>query len=250
MYRYLFYFFIYAFLGWCVEVCYATLNTRKFINRGFLNGPYCPIYGVGVIGIIYFIFPLRNNMFILFIASMVLTSVLELITGVVLEKIFHYRWWNYSNVPFNIGGYICLKFSILWGIACVLVVDIIHPVVEDIISWVPMLAGKIILSVAAILMFIDFIVTVKTVLKLNAKLEKLEKIASDMHKFSDKVGNKVSHDFLNAEKKVEELKRKHDEMLKNVSWFEKRIIKSFPDMKSTKYDEKTFVAMKEKNRKE
>lgn len=65
MYRYLFYFLIYSFLGWCVEVCYATLNTKKFINRGFLNGPYCPIYGVGVMTIIYFVFPLKNNMLIL-----------------------------------------------------------------------------------------------------------------------------------------------------------------------------------------
>lgn len=248
MYRYLFYFLIYAFLGWCVEVCYATLNTRKFINRGFLNGPYCPIYGVGVMTIIYFVFPLRDNMFILFLASMFLTSMLELVTGFVLEKVFHYKWWDYSGVPFNIGGYICLKFSIMWGFACVLVVDIIHPVVEDIISWVPLWAGKIILSVAAVFILIDFIVTVKTVLKLNAKLEKLEKIAADIHKFSDKVGSKVSADFLNAEIKVQELRAKREELLKNIPWLEKRIMKSFPDMKSTKYDENTFFTIKQKNK--
>ena len=65
MYKYLYYFFIYSFLGWCLEVCYAALNTGKFINRGFLNGPYCPIYGVGVVIIILFVFPLRKNIFVL-----------------------------------------------------------------------------------------------------------------------------------------------------------------------------------------
>ena len=245
MYRYLFYFLIYSFLGWCVEVCYATLNTKKFINRGFLNGPYCPIYGVGVMTIIYFVFPLKNNMLILFIASVALTSILEFLTGFILEKIFHYRWWDYSDVPFNICGYICLKFSILWGLACVLVVDIVHPVVESVISWLPLFAGKIILIVAGIFMIIDFIVTVKTVLKLNAKLEKLEKIAEDIHKFSDKIGGKVSSDFITAQDKIEELKLKREELLKNIPWLEKRIMKSFPNMKSTKYDEDTLSTMKE-----
>ncbi|MDU1912122.1 putative ABC transporter permease [Fusobacterium sp.] len=249
MYRYLFYFLIYSFLGWCVEVCYATLNTRKFINRGFLNGPYCPIYGVGIMCIIYFVFPLKNNMFILFIASVILTSVLEFLTGFILEKIFHYRWWDYSNVPFNICGYICLKFSILWGIACVLVVDIIHPVVEGIISWLPLLVGKIILTVAGTFILIDFLVTVKTVLKLNAKLEKLERIAGDIHRFSDKIGGKVSSDFMAAQDKIEELKRKREELLKNIPWLEKRIMKSFPDMKSTKYNEDTFTAIKDVDKK-
>lgn len=250
MYRYLFYFLIYSFLGWCIEVCYATLNTKKFINRGFLNGPYCPIYGVGVMTIIYFVFPLKNNMLILFIASISLTSALEFFTGFILERVFHYRWWDYSNVPFNLCGYICLKFSILWGLACVLVVDIIHPVVERVISWLPLLAGKVILVVGGTFMLIDFIVTVKTVLKLNAKLEKLEKIAADIHKFSDRIGEKVSLDFMTAENKIEELKRKREELIKNIPWLEKRIIRSFPDMKSTKYDENTFTTMKEGTNKE
>lgn len=250
MYRYLFYFLIYSFLGWCIEVCYATLNTKKFINRGFLNGPYCPIYGVGVMTIIYFVFPLKNNMLILFIASITLTSALEFFTGFILERVFHYRWWDYSNVPFNLCGYICLKFSILWGLACVLVVDIIHPVVERVISWLPLLAGKVILVVGGTFMLIDFIVTVKTVLKLNAKLEKLEKIAADIHKFSDRIGEKVSLDFMTAENKIEELKRKREELIKNIPWLEKRIIRSFPDMKSTKYDENTFTTMKEGTNKE
>ena len=187
MYVYLCYFLIYSFLGWCVEVCYAALNTKKFINRGFLNGPYCPIYGAGVITIMYFVYPFKNSLIVLFIFSVILTSLIEFLTGFILEKAFHYRWWDYSKEHFNLGGYICLKFSIIWGLACVFVTEIVHPGVRDIVLWIPKSFGEVILGILYLLMMIDFIVTVKTVLKLNARMEKLQMIADDIHKFSDKL---------------------------------------------------------------
>lgn len=233
MYDYLCYFLIYSFLGWCVEVCYAALNTKKFINRGFLNGTYCPIYGAGVITIMYFVYPFKNSLVVLFIFSVILTSLIELLTGFVLEKVFHYRWWDYSKENFNLGGYICLKFSIIWGLACVFVTEIVHPAVRDIILWIPASFGEIIIGVLYLLMGIDFIVTVKTVLKLNARMERLQKIADDIHKFSDRLGNKVSSNFLDVEEKIEKLNSKRE---KEISWLEKRIIYSFPEMKSTRYN--------------
>lgn len=233
MYDYLCYFLIYSFLGWCVEVCYAALNTKKFINRGFLNGTYCPIYGAGVITIMYFVYPFKNSLVVLFIFSVILTSLIELLTGFVLEKVFHYRWWDYSKENFNLGGYICLKFSIIWGLACVFVTEIVHPAVRDIILWIPASFGEIIIGVLYLLMGIDFIVTVKTVLKLNARMERLQKIADDIHKFSDRLGNKVSSNFLDVEEKIEKLNSKRE---REISWLEKRIIYSFPEMKSTRYN--------------
>ena len=104
-------FFIYAFLGWCIEVIYCGLNEGHFINRGFLNGPVCPIYGAGGVCVILFLTPIKDNIPLLFVGSAVLTSAMELITGYLLNKIFHARWWDYSDAPFNVGGYICLKFS-------------------------------------------------------------------------------------------------------------------------------------------
>lgn len=241
MYTYLFYFLIYSFLGWLLEVCYAALNTKQFINRGFLNGPYCPIYGVGVMTIMYFVYPFKKNLIFLFILSIVLTSLIELITGFILEKAFHYRWWDYSNVPFNLGGYICLKFSIIWGLACVFVTEIIHPVVNDIINWTPRTIGEIVITIFLILITVDFIVTVKTVLKLNARMKRLQLIADDIHKFSDKIGSKVTTDFLTIHDKAEKLKEvklkevREKIFSERISWLERRIITSFPDMKSTRY---------------
>ena len=108
-------FLIYAFLGWCTEVAFAAVTRGKFVNRGMANGPICPIYGFGVLAVLFCLQPFRGNFFLLFLGSVVVTSLLELVTGWALEKFFHDKWWDYSNEPFNIKGYICLRFSILWG---------------------------------------------------------------------------------------------------------------------------------------
>lgn len=146
MYLLLWIFFVYAFLGWCTEVSFAALTSGRFVNRGFLNGPVCPIYGVGVVIVLFFLDPLRGNTFLLFLGSVLLTSLLEWVTGFVLEKIFHQRWWDYSNEPFNLGGYICLRFSIAWGLACLFVVEIIHPSILWLIHLIPHTLGLVLLA--------------------------------------------------------------------------------------------------------
>ncbi|HVI41432.1 MAG TPA: putative ABC transporter permease, partial [Anaerovoracaceae bacterium] len=112
------YFIIYAFLGWCTEVVYAAAKTGQFVNRGFLNGPYCPIYGFGVLFVIYLLHPVIDNLLYIFLGSVLITSAIELAGGYILEEIFHQKWWDYSDMPLNIGGYICLFFSLMWGLAC------------------------------------------------------------------------------------------------------------------------------------
>ena len=130
-------FLIYAFLGWCTEVAFAAVTRGKFVNRGMANGPICPIYGFGVLAVLFCRQPFRGNFFLLFLGSVVVTSLLELVTGWALEKFFHDKWWDYSNEPFNIKGYICLEFSIIWGLACVLVVDVIHPMIRKLVDLIP-----------------------------------------------------------------------------------------------------------------
>ena len=117
LYEVLWIFIIYAFIGWCSEVSYAAMDRGIFVNRGFLNGPYCPIYGIGVLTVIVILTPLKRNLLLLYVGSFFLTSILEFLTGFILEKVFHNKWWDYSNKPCNIMGYVCLKFSIFWGFA-------------------------------------------------------------------------------------------------------------------------------------
>ena len=155
LYHALWVFFIYAFLGWCTEVSYAATKTGKFVNRGFLNGPWCPIYGFGVVIVLAFLEPLKDNLFLLFLGSVVLTSALEWLTGFLLEKLFAQRWWDYSNEPFNLSGYICLRFSLAWGFACLFVVKLLHPTVLLFIRLIPHLVGLVLLGILMVVMAID-----------------------------------------------------------------------------------------------
>jgi uncharacterized membrane protein len=261
-YELLWIFIIYAFIGWCTEVSYAAVNRGVFINRGFLNGPYCPIYGCGVVIVVGVLTPLKDNLVILFIGSFLLTSILEFITGFLLEKIFHNKWWDYSELPFNIKGYVCLKFSIYWGLACTFVIDILHPIIYKFITMIPHIAGIMLISIIMLVFFVDLGITVATIMKLNKRLQAMDEIAERIHKISDEIGEKVfekttavkdkseelgetKEELLqkienkNTEKKqeLEELYEKYKKLMLQKNYATRRLIRAFPNMKSREHGE-------------
>lgn len=243
-YEILCFFLIYSFFGWCLEVVYQAVEHGKFINRGFLNGPYCPIYGFGVIIVTGALDPIKSNAVVLFFGSVLLTSMLEFITGFVLEKIFHMHWWDYSEEKFNIRGYICLKFSLLWGVACIIVVRIIHPAVSVFVDKFPATAGIVIISVYMIGVASDMIVTVLAIIHFKRRIVLLENISSQMRKLSDKTGEKIfdtveeamnrkeEFDAKSAEfrKKYDELKERYKAVLEKREHTIERIQRSFPKL--------------------
>lgn len=259
-------FIIYAFLGWCTEVAYAALEHGKFVNRGFLNGPYCPIYGCGILIVVCILTPIKNNVFVLFLGSFLLTSVLEFITGFVMEKIFHNKWWDYSNQHFNIMGYVCLKFSIIWGFACTFVILIVHPVIYGLIHIIPKIIGIVLISVIMACFTADLIVTVSTIVKFNKRLKLMDEIAGRLKQISDGIGENVYEGVVGAlEKKEEiqeksadlldqfedrrlkekeELTKKYNELLNRRNRITTRLIKAFPDMKSM-YNNEILDRLKE-----
>ncbi len=211
MYAILWNFFIYAFLGWCMEVSYAALVSGKFVNRGFLNGPVCPIYGFGAVIVLSCLEPLKDNWMLLFVGSVVLTSLLELITGFVLEKLFHQRWWDYSDMPFNIGGYICLLFSILWGFACLFVVKILHPSILFLVHLIPHTVGIGLLAVMGVIMAVDIIATVKAISGINHRLSQIDELAGKIKAASNEFGENLADRVLEAAERGSELKEDLDE---------------------------------------
>lgn len=269
-------FVIYAFLGWCTEVAYAALDTGKFVNRGFLNGPVCPVYGCGVLVVIVVLTPLKENFLILFFGSFLLTTVIEFITGFLLEKLFHNQWWDYSNEHFNICGYVCLKFSILWGIACTLIMDVIHPTIYKVIKIVPKLPGTVILVLLCIAFAVDLIITVSTILKFNEHLKMLDELAAKLKVISNEIGENIYEGVASMVEKSDDLKEtmelksaefseNHGEFMENISSLknsfsdrreeflqlqakykevlekrnsgEKRLMKAFPAMKAKGHEE-------------
>ncbi len=251
IYELLWIFMIYAFFGWCMEVSYAALNHGKFVNRGFLNGAYCPIYGCGMVIVIAVLTPLRKNTFLLFTGSFLLTSILEFITGFVLEKVFHNKWWDYSNIPFNIKGYVCLKFSVYWGLACTFVMDIVHPAIYKFVVKIPHFLGMVTIIILMAVFITDIGITIATILNFNKRLKILDEIAERIHHLSDEIGEKVYENTELAKegtikikennqkkkKELEELRIKYKETMAKKNFGFSRLMQAFPDMKSHEHGE-------------
>lgn len=186
------YFFIYAFLGWCTEVSFFAVKTGKFVNRGFLNGPVCPIYGFGLVLIIAALTPLKDSLIPLFLGSIVITSSLEFLTGWALEKIFRTRWWDYSKNKFNLKGYICLGFSLIWGLSATAVMKILHPIIEAAVRLIPTTVGWVLIAVFSVIIICDLAETIAAIRNMQKNLRALKAMAAEMHEISDRIGENLS----------------------------------------------------------
>lgn len=187
-------FLIYSFMGWILETAYASIVNKKFINRGFLSGPFCPIYGCGAILIIqsaklidgFFInIPYVYSAVVKIVLSIVLTTLLEYFTGAVLERAFGCKWWDYSDEPLNIKGRICLKYSILWGMLAYILIEVIHPVCYQVVARQPLVA-KYAYSLFAISYFMyDTAKSVNEMLNLRQTILSYHKISAEQ--FFDRI---------------------------------------------------------------
>lgn len=268
-YRLIVYFFIYGFAGWCVEVAFASVKERKFVNRGFLNGPICPVYGVGVGAVVTLLEPWKEHILLLYVASVVLVTFIEWITGYAMDKIFHHKWWDYSQMPLNIGGYVCLLFSLVWGIACVIIMKVIHPLTEKLTEIMPFPLGMTLCIIFTAVLAADIAVTSAGILKLNKRMDAMEKIAAELHEISDKMGINIHENVMDAvgklekleEKKEEfrekyedfydigedikgdmrerfdEMKKRYEELAAASTLVSRRLVKAFPKMESRKHRE-------------
>jgi uncharacterized membrane protein len=149
--EYFLYFIIYAFLGWTMEVVCKLFELKKFINRGFLVGPICPIYGYGVLFIVLLIGSAKGDLLAVFLKSILVCSLLEYLTSYFMEKLFKARWWDYSRRKFNLNGRICLETMIPFGLLGVFVIYILHPFIKSIV-------GKISINIQLIMSIIIFII--------------------------------------------------------------------------------------------
>ena len=212
LYDLLFFFFIYAFIGWCTEVVFAACKHGAFVNRGFLNGPVCPIYGFGVVIVILVLLPLKENLAALFFGSVLLTTALEFIVGFALEKIFNDKWWDYSREPFNIKGYICLRFSLIWGLACVFAIDVVHPLIDRLVGLIPHTLGLVALAIFSATILIDTVFASGSAWTLKKQLHLLAEARAELKVVSDAIGGSLAEGAINAKEKAEEGKEKFDDL--------------------------------------
>lgn len=204
LYELLAYFLIYSFLGWCLEVIFAAVTTGELANRGFFNGPVCPIYGFGMVIVLLVLTPIQSSLLLLYLGGVLLPSALELVAGWMLYKAFHTRWWDYTDYPFNLGGYICLEFSLLWGVGAVLMIRVVHPVVAGLLALVPDPVGAILLAVLLLIVLVDVAATFVAAFGLSMDLEALEKAADSIHEVSDAITVLLGGTALDADQKMDE----------------------------------------------
>lgn len=213
------FFFIYCFLGWVWECCYVSVRKRKWVNRGFLHGPFLPIYGSGAIVILISTIAVKDIVPLVFLFGMVSSTILEFCTGCCMEKLFGVRYWDYSNLPLNFKGHICFFISLAWGAFSILLVCVIHKPIEAVVLMIPKTIADIIAVVLAIYMAADFAVSINEAMDLKATLEKFTKENEQLKMYARRM--EITATF--AE---EELNKKKNslwkQLLKKENSFQKR----------------------------
>lgn len=197
-------FIIYSFLGWFMEVIWTLITDKKLVNRGFLIGPYCPIYGVGCLLLIVFLDSFKDNIFTLFLMSIIVCSILEYFTSFIMEKLFNARWWDYSDRKLNLNGRICVDTMIPFGILGVLVVYFLNPFLSNVVYF-----NNIVFFIILFLFVADFGVSFGIIENMKGTITSV------------------------AKDSTEEITKRVRELLLNRSFFHKRLVKAFPTFKSS-----------------
>lgn len=200
-------FISYAFLGWCMEVTCKLIQYKKFINRGFLIGPYCPIYGWGALAITILLKRYMEDPLVLFVMSTLICSIIEYLTSYFMEKKYHARWWDYSNKKFNINGRICLETLIPFGILGVAIMYGTNPILFKLYNQIPQLVINILTAILFIGFIVDNIISSNIISSINIE------------------GNKLIKD------NTEEITEKIKQVLRQKSWLHRRLINAYPGLK-------------------
>ena len=185
--QWMFFFFVYCFVGWVWECTYCSIIERHITNRGFMRGPVIPIYGCGTTVMLLVSAPFKDNIALIFLAGMVGATLLEFVTGALMEALFKVRYWDYSHVPLNIHGYVCLGASLGWGLAAVLLNKFIHVPVERLESAIPNKYEQLIVLLVTMIFVADFSISFKAALDLRDILIRMESIKAEAERMQRRV---------------------------------------------------------------
>ena len=227
------YFLIYSFLGWIMESIFRSIIERKIINTGFLKGPICPIYGFGAMIMATILSGLSNNIVLLFICAVVLLTFWEYIVGILLEKIFHTKYWDYSDHKINFQGRICLSNSIYWGILGVIFIKYIHPFMQEALGKINIDILYFVVCISSFIFVIDVVTSVIKVKNIKSALEKIEELNNEIKekikeiKLITKEQEKLDI-TKNVQKIIEDLNEKRNKIILRLYKNVYRLKKAFP----------------------
>lgn len=253
---YFIYFLIYSFLGWLWEEIFCTIDQGKLVNRGFLFGPLCPIYGTGAIAVYVLFQDLMkiDNYIALFFVSMAVCTVIEYVTAIILEKLFNTRWWDYSTYKINFQGRISLLASTAFGAMSVIFVKFIHPFVANLLSKIDHNIINFIGGICLGILIVDLVLTVKSIIVMQSGLET---VSRKLTEFLEQNKERINSALAEGKTKTGEMKenliksfrrsKDYNEQMKKLKrpgiFSPKRLLRAFPSMKNTKYS-KLFDTIK------
>lgn len=204
--QWMLFFYIYCFFGWIIESTYVSVCTGNWVNRGFMRGPVIPIYGTGAVIVLFAVIPFRTSPILVFIVGTIAASILEFVTGFVMERIYKVRYWDYSDKPFNLCGYICLFNSLCWGVLSILLIYLVHSWVE---KGVLFLNDMVLLSIdsgISSLFIVDLFNSSTTAVELKRMLANSQKLKDDLMNIHNKM-IEFNTAIANGKEKMDELKQ-------------------------------------------
>ncbi len=197
-FQWLFFFYMYCFFGWCFESAWVSFKSRKLVNRGFMRGPFLPLYGSGAIMMLVVSMPFRDNLLLTYFAGVIGATVLEYITGVTMEALFKVRYWDYSNQHFNYQGHICLSSSVAWGFLTILMTRVVHQPIEQVVMAIPQKPLSYFTAMVTIYIVIDFTLSFKAALDLRDVLDRMQRLKEEMERMQRRLDVIIA--FNNEEK--------------------------------------------------
>ncbi len=183
LYHIINWFYIYSFLGWLWESCYVSAKEKKLVNRGFVTGPLCTIYGFGAVIVYLILKPISGNILILYLGGVVVPTILEYVTAVLMETIFHTSWWDYSKNKYNFQGRICLGASLGWGVFSVILFYVFQPIVEGIVSLYSMATGVLLVRIVTLLYAVDFGMSFMNAMQIGEKLRNMDVVRDELYEY-------------------------------------------------------------------
>lgn len=191
-YQLLWLFLCYAFLGWLCETALAAVRKRRLLNRGFLNVPFSPVYGLGGVLFAIFLPELRDDPFFLFLGGMILATALELFTGILLEKLTGQKWWDYSGRRFQFEGHISLTYSVIWGLAAVFNLFVGNGLILTLVGLIPVAVGRIILLVVYIVLGLDVLTSLAALFQWKLSLPDTRQLSRFLRALTQRLDNAVT----------------------------------------------------------
>ena len=204
-FQWLFFFYMYCFFGWCFESTFVSLKSGKLVNRGFMRGPFLPLYGSGAIMMLVVSMPFRDNVLLTYVAGVIGATALEYVTGVVMETLFKVRYWDYSNRLLNFQGHICLRSSIVWGFFTILMTRVIHMPIEQMVLSIPARVMAWVTVLLTIYIVADFALSFKAALDLQDILVKIERAKEELERMQRRLDVIIA--FNNEEKEFRRQER-------------------------------------------